>query len=237
MSQSLKLLTFLAALVIATPALAQYGERDTTTYYPNGSYFSGFAYQPLRVQIEGGAILPEGTAGRDLDSAGNIGLGLTWQPTSHLPLALRLDGMYARLDDRSPLLAQESASVGTTVDWGRTQMWGGDADAELDSMLSPDVRLYLLAGAGGYDRRYSYYGRQIVNGVYCGWYVCFRGPLLAGVRVAQVTTGMQFEENAGAGLEFPLGPGASLFIDARYMRFDEHGQRAYFVPVRIGLRF
>jgi opacity protein-like surface antigen len=235
MSQSLKLLTVLAALAAATPALAQSGEHDTSS--SDQFHFSAFQYRPLRAQIEGGITLPEGAARRDLDSDANIGFGLTWQPTSHLPLAIRVDGMYAKFDDRPPLLSRASASLGTTVDWGDTRMWGGDVDAELDTLLNPWVRLYLLAGVGWYDRRDSYYQRQIVEGIACGWYFCVSGPFLASVRIGETSTGLSFEQNAGAGLEFSLGEGASFFVDARYVRFDQRGQRLRFVPIRIGLRF
>lgn len=235
MSKSVWPLAVLVALGAATPALAQYGEPDaeSSTHY----LFSGFQYRPFHVQIEGGLTLPEGMANEDLESAANIGLGLTWQPTSHLPLAFRVDGMYMKFEDRAPLIALAASSLGTTVDWGHTQMWGGDLDAELDTLLSPHLRLYLLAGAGGYDRRDSYFQQQIVDGVLCGWYYCVRGQFLASARVGELTTGMRYEENAGAGLEFDLGQGATFFVDARYMRFDHHGQRLYFVPIRIGLRF
>ncbi len=234
MSKSLWPLAVLVALGAATPALAQYGEDEAP--YPS-DYFSGFQYRPLHVQIEGGLTLPEGRAGHDLDSAANIGLGLTWQPTSILPLAVRVDGMYAKFHDRPPLLANAAASLGTTVDWGHTQMWGGDVDGELDTLLGPSVRLYFLAGVGWYDRRDSYFQHQIVNGVFCGWYFCVQGPLVASVRVGQVSTGLSFEQNAGVGLEFSMGQGGSFFVDARYMRFDARGQRLDFVPIRIGLRF
>ncbi|HEX5458840.1 MAG TPA: hypothetical protein VFX20_02630 [Steroidobacteraceae bacterium] len=236
MSKSVGLLAVLVALGAVTPALAQSGQHDTqytTRYYD----FSGFQYRPLHAQLTGGVILPQGSLRHDLDSASTIGLGLTWQPTSHLPLALRIDGLYARFHDRPPLLAQAAASLGTTVDRGHTQMWGGDADVELDTLLSRGVRLYLLAGGGWYNRRDSYYQRQIVDGVLCGFYFCRRGEFLTHVRVGRTSTGMLFAENAGAGLEFSLGQGASFFVEARYMRFNQHGQRSDFIPVRVGLRF
>lgn len=237
MSKSVWPLALLVALGAATPALAQSGEYDTGNSSQSYSGFSGFQYRPFHMQIEGGPTFGEGMAGRDLDSGTNVGLGFTWQPTSALPLALRVDGMYEHFHDKPVLLDQAAASLGTEVDWGHTEMWGGDVDAELDTLLSPEVRLYLLAGAGGYDRRDSYFQRQIVNGTFCGWFYCFQGPALVSARVAEVTTGMRFEENAGAGLEFSLGGSGSFFVDARYMRFDYHGQRTYFVPVRIGIRF
>lgn len=235
MNQSVRLLTFLAALAIATPALAQDGERDAT--YATASYFNGFQYRPLQVQIEGGPTFGAGTASKDFDSGNNIGLGLTWQPTSHLPLAVRVDGMYERFDDRPALRGQEAAALGTPVDWGNTRMWGGDVDAELHTLLSPRVRLNLLAGGGWYDRRESFYQNGLFYGTFCGWFYCGRGLAFGGYRVAQISTGMRFEENAGAGLEFYLSGGASLFVDARYMRFNRQGQRLDFIPVRVGLRF
>ena len=235
MSKSVWLLAVLVALGAATPALAQYGEPDAG--YSTHNYFYTFEYRPFHAQIEGGVTLPSGRAKQDLESASNFGLGLTWQPTSHLPLAIRVDGMYEKFHDRRPLIDQASASLGTTVDWGHTEMWGGDVDGELDTLLGPSVRLYLLAGVGWYDRRDTYYQRQIVNGVVCGWFYCVSGLFPVSVRVGRVTSGMLFEQNAGAGLEFSLGSNASFFVDARYVRFDQRGQRLDFVPIRVGLRF
>lgn len=241
MSKSIHVLAIVAAMVTtagaATPALAQSGANETAYSSQSYSGFSGFQYRPFHVQIEGGPTFANGMAGRDLDDGTNVGLGFTWQPLAHLPLALRVDGMYEHFHDRRAFLDQAAASLGTAVDWGDTQMWGGDVDAELDTLLSPAIRLYLLAGAGGYDRRDSYYQRQVVNGFYCGWFYCVRGPALASVRVGEMTTGMRFEENAGAGLEFALGGSGSFFVDARYMRFEFHGQKQYFVPLRVGIRF
>jgi hypothetical protein len=236
MSQSLKLLTILAALAMATPALAQHGEPGRA--YTTTSYFSAFEYRPFHVQIEGGPTIAEGMERHDLEDGVNIGLGFTWQPTSHLPLALRVDGMYEHFDAKPFLLDQEAATLGTTVDSGDVKMWGGDVDVELDTQLSPRVRLYLLGGGGWYDMRESFYQRGIIKGTVCGWFYCVSGvPLLASFRVGQTTTGMRFEENAGAGLEFAMGGGGSFFVDARYVRFNVHGQRLEFVPIRIGLRF
>lgn len=233
MSKSVCALAMLAAMGAVTTALAQSGE----SAYSAQSYFSGFEYRPLSVQIEGGATFLEGMQSQSLHSGENIGLGLTWRPTSRLPLALRIDGMYQDFHDRRALLEQEAAALGTAVDWGKTRMWGGDADAELDTLLSPRVRLYFLAGAGWYDTRESFYQHGIVEGVFCGWYYCFTGPALVSFRVAETDTGMKFEKNAGVGLEFSLGQGATLFFDARYVRFEQGGQKRDFVPVRMGLRF
>jgi hypothetical protein len=157
MSKSVCALAMLAALGAATPALAQSGERDSV--YSTRAYFSGFEYRPFSVQIEGGPTFAEGTASQDFHSGENIGLGLTWRPTSHLPLALRVDGMYEHLHDRPALLSSAAAALGTAVDWGSTKMWGGDADAELDALLSP--RVPLLAGRRRRYVRFDHAGQRL----------------------------------------------------------------------------
>ena len=94
-----------------------------------------------------------------------------------------------------------------------------------------------LAGGGYYDRRDSFYRAGLVNGIFCGWYFCFEGPVQVGLRVGDQTTGMRFEKNAGVGLEFALSRTTSFFVDARYMRFTHGGQNLDFIPLRFGLRF
>src|SRR5487761_168680 len=121
MSKSVWPLALLVALGAATPALARSGEHDTG--YSSQSYpgFSGFQYRPFHFQIEGGPTFGEGMAGRDLDSGTNVGLGFTWQPLEHLPLALRVDGMYEHFHDSPTLRGPAAASLGTPVDWGDTE--------------------------------------------------------------------------------------------------------------------
>ncbi len=226
----------LAALALARPTLAeQGGERYVTHTYR--SSFSGFRYRPLSFQIEGGPTLSEGgTAKQDLAGGYNLGLGLTWRPTSRLPLALRIDGMYEHFDDKQAVLAQAGSTFGA-IGWGRTELWGGDVDLELDTLLSPRVRLYFLLGGGYYDRRDSLYRAGLVNGIFCGGYFCFEGPVEMGLRVGDQTTGMRLEKNAGVGLEFAMSRTTSFFVDARYMRFIRGAQSLDFVPLGFGLRF
>ena len=236
MNRFVWVLAILAALALARPALAdQGGERYVMHTYR--SSFSGFRYRPFSFQIEGGPTFSEGGMARqDLTGGYNLGLGLTWRPTSRLPLALRIDGMYEHFDDRPAVLARAGSTFGA-IGWGRTELWGGDVDLELDTLLSPRVRLYFLLGGGYYDRRDSFYRSGLVNGIFCGWYFCFEGPVEMGLRVGDQTTGMRFEKNAGVGLEFALSRTTSFFVDARYMRFTQGGQNLDFVPLRFGLRF
>ena len=226
MSKSILALAAVLSLFTATPALAQ--DEDYLTY----PYV--LSYRPFRVQIQGGRTLTQGSQDRVLDNGYNLGLGFTWQPGSHLPLAVRVDGMYQKFEMRPPLLAQAEAFFGTRVDEGSVKMWGGDIDAELDLLVSPGMRLYLLGGGGWYDQQNSYRQNIFVNGQVCGLLGCANTQTSL---VARNSTGMQFERNAGVGVEFAIGDRVSFFADARYMRFNQTGSQRDFIPIRFGLRY
>lgn len=225
MSKLIVALGAVLSLFAATPALAQ----DDEDYFPPYPYV--LSYRPFRLQIEGGRAITQGSQDRYLDNGFNLGLGFTWQPTSHLPLAVRVDGAYEEFEMRPPLLAQASVSLGTRVDEGSAKMWGGDIDAELDFPVSSWARLYLLGGGGWYDEQNSY--RQLP----CGALACANGVAQTSSLVGRNSTGMRFEKNAGVGAEFAIGDRASFFVDARYMRFTPSGARRDFIPIRFGLRY
>ena len=227
MSKAILALAAVLSISAATPALAQYDE-----VYP---YV--LSYRPFRVQIEGGRMITQGSQDRYFDNGFNVGLGFTWQPTAHLPLAVRVDGMYASIEMRPPLLAQASSIFGTRVDEGSAKLWGGDADAELHFPLGEWARLYLLAGAGWYDERNSYRQLNFATGQFCGTLTCTSRVVQTSTLVARTSTGMRFEENAGVGVELAMGDRASFFVDARYMRFSPNGDKRDFIPIRFGLRY
>jgi opacity protein-like surface antigen len=227
MSKSILAIAAELSLLAATPALAQ------DSGYPNV-----LDYYPLRLQIEGGRTITEGSQDHYLDNGFNLGLGFTWQPISHLPLAFRLDGMYQKFEMRPPLLAQASAYFGTTVNEGSSKMWGGDVDAELDFPVVPGVRIYLLGGVGWYDQQQSYRELTFANGQVCGFFGCTNGvSATSSSLLGRLSTGMSFEKNAGVGMEFGTEDRASFFVDARYMRFGSSGAGRDFIPIRIGLRY
>lgn len=222
MSKSVSTLAAVLWLSAATPALAQ----DDQNIY---AYPYALSYHPFRVQIEGGRTITQGSQERYLDNGSNLGLGFTWQPKSHLPLAIRGDGMYEKFEMRAPLLAQASAFFGTRVDEGSAKLWGGDIDAELDFRLSYGARLYLLGGAGWYDEQNSYRQGNFVNGQACEARACSL--------VGRTSTGLRFEKNAGIGAEFAIGDRASFFVDVRYMRFGPSVAKRDFIPIRFGVRY
>jgi len=198
---------------------------------------SEFKYHPFRFHIDGGGTLTQNSNDTLLDNGWNAGLGLSWFPSSHLPLGIRIDGTYNEFRARTGLLNQAAATYGTNVDEGTQKMWGGDADLELDLPLSPYVRAYLLAGGGWYKQQDTFRQTNIYPGYVCDWWGC--GPGYYGVRsiVARNTTDWRFAKNAGFGLEFAMGPKTSFFVEARYMRLNPSDAKSDYIPIKAGLRF
>jgi opacity protein-like surface antigen len=195
---------------------------------------SELKYRALRVQIDGGYTVATGTTDRYLDDGANFGFGFTWFPSSVLPLGLRVDGSYSRFRARSALLDL----YGGNFTSGHDNIYGGDADLQLDlAHSSPFWKLYLLGGAGWY--REQTYLRQVTwyEGDICGWYYCAPGyvPVVTGRQ--RTTSPWHSSWNAGLGLEVATGGNASFFVEARYQRISTFGQKLQFVPIRMGLRF
>ena len=215
------------------PPPAQYGTpqwEHSESSYPGGDNVNGFHYHPFRFHIDGGGTLTQKANAQDFDDGWNAGFGLTWYPTSHLPLGLRLDGTYNEFNIKTPLLAQVAQANGTGVYHGFQRMWGGDADLELDLHFSPYVRGYLLAGGGWYKQQTIFRQSYSDNGYGCDWWAC-------GLTVARYDTNWTFARNAGLGLEFAMGPDASFFIEGRYMRLNPTDAKSDYIPIRAGLRF
>jgi opacity protein-like surface antigen len=225
-------------LAVAAPASAQYSAPGWThsesSYYPEGE---GFRYRPFRLQLDAGGTITQRSNANLLDNGWNAGLGLTWFPTSHLPLGLRLDGSYSEFKARNPLLDAAAAFYQTEVDRGTVRMWGGDVDLELDFHLGPRTRAYLVAGGGWYRQQTTYRQLQLVHGIFCDWWWCYNGYGFVHPIVARTTSDWTFARNAGVGLEFALSSRASFFIDARYMRLNPVDVRSDFLPIRAGVRF
>jgi opacity protein-like surface antigen len=191
-------------------------------------------YHALSVQIDGGYSITAGTTNTNLDDGPNAGFGLTLTPTASLPLALRIDGSYSWFHDRRQF--QNQGGAGFTS--GHEDIYGGDADLQLDlAHRSTRSKFYLFGGAGWYREETE--SRQItwVNGTICGFFYCEQGFFPVVTAVARTTSNWHQSWNAGIGWETALADRASFFIEARYLRIKPNNSEMEFVPVRIGLRF
>jgi len=203
--------------------------------YSEGS--GGFHYHPFRFHVDGGGTITQRSSEDYFNNGWNVGAGFTWYPTSHLPLGLRVDGTYNEFRARNLLLQQASATYMTPVDNGTQKIWGGDTDLELDLHFSPYVRGYLLAGGGWYRQQTTFRQTDYSPGFGCNWWGCGPGYYRSTGIVARYNTDWHFARNAGFGLEFAMGPIASFFVEARYMRINPNDAKSDFLPIRAGLRF
>jgi opacity protein-like surface antigen len=195
-------------------------------------------YRPFEFQIDGGYTAVAGTTQQDLSGGANAGLGFTWFPTAALPLGLRVDGSWSRFGIKDHALSLEDPGFTS----GRNDIYGGDADLQLDlAHNSTRYKFYLLGGVGWYRVQTRLWQVTYQSGTVCGWYYCTAGyfPELTAER--NTTTEWQKSWNAGLGWEMAVAPGTSFFIEARYRHFlagaGSNGSHMSFVPVSLGLRF
>ena len=218
-----------AAAVAASPA-----HPPAASEWPGG-----LRYHPFTFQLGVGYSLSEGALRPGLDDGGSVGLGIHWFPSSWLPLGLRVDGSYSRLRETLASLNQEAAALGTAVDFGHQDVYGGDADLQLDlAQRSARFKLYLFGGAGWYRQSTVFKQLQASQPIYfCDFYQCGYGYFANVVTVARSTTPWVRSWNAGFGAEFALDDPVSFFIEARYLRLAPYGANIALVPINIGLRF
>jgi opacity protein-like surface antigen len=195
---------------------------------------SDFRYHPLTAQIEGGYTVAAGKTSHYLDDGSNVGFGLTWFPSSVLPFGLRIDGSYSRFDAKNALLNLNGGNFTS----GHQNIYGGDADLQVDLALhSSQAKLYLFGGAGWYRVQTHLRQVSLEQGIICDPYFCEPGyfPVVTGVQ--RTTSPWHSSWNAGIGLEFATSDITSFFIEARYLRIAPYNSKMQFVPIRIGLRF
>jgi hypothetical protein len=205
--------------------------------YTDSATPDALRYRPFHFQIGGGPALTQQSAGQDLSSGWDAGAGFTWNPSRYVPFGIRADASYSSFGVREPLLNQTSAQTGTTVDFGTASRWGADLDGELDVPLTPEARLYLVAGGGWYKTTYSYGANEMNPALFCTFWGCQRGYINQNVNVLSATTPWQYARNAGLGVEIGMGAGTSFFVEARYMRIGPSADKQDFIPIRFGLRF
>jgi opacity protein-like surface antigen len=190
-------------------------------------------YRPLEAHMDGGYTATVGRSDRYLDDGANVGFGLIWFPTSLLPVGLRVDGSYSTFTARRPLLDLS----GSNSLYGHEDVYGGDADLQLDlAHSSANSKFYLLGGAGWYRERTRVRQVSLVQGTFCDFYRCEQGifPLRT---TDTATSPWRSSWNAGLGWEIAYADGGSFFVEARYRQIAPSDSKMQFVPITVGLRF
>jgi len=187
------------------------------------------ADRPVQWFIDTGASITTGQTSNDFDSGWTIGTGLLVRPDPTQPLALRFDVNYARSDATGQFIAANEAATGEPIDHGSLQTVTAFLGPQLETALSPWMRVYATGGVGfGYQRV-----ELTQNGFFCDAFFC--GPGFGHYLVNSSDT-THFAWGAGAGMSFAMPAGQSWFVEARYERIQTQGPTEL-VPIRIGYRF
>jgi hypothetical protein len=195
---------------------------------------SEIKHRPLEVQIDGGYTVATGTTDRYLHDGSNVGLGLTWFPLSALPVGLRVDGSFSTFRVKNAFF--NSGDGGFTS--GHENVYGGDADLQLDlAHRSSRSKLYLFGGAGWYREQTHLRQVSFEDGTICNFFFCGPGLVPTLTAVDRTTSPWHSAWNAGLGWEVSGAGGASFFVEARYLRIAPGDSHMQFVPIRVGLRF
>ncbi len=131
------------------------------------------------------------------------------------PWGFRLDGTYGVNDANDQFKADLTAQFGQPSDV-KTKLLGGNFDLTYTFYSPGPVRAYVLGGLGVYRVTIS-----VTRGT-----------------TTSDTSQTKFAWNFGGGLNFPLGGGAALFFEARYIDIDAlpNFPRTTFVPITAGIR-
>ncbi len=191
-------------------------------------------YHPFAVQIDGGYDITSGATRDNLDNGANVGLGLSWFPTSALPIGLRIDGSYNRFRAREGLL--NAGGAGYTS--GHENIYGGDADLQLDlAHRSGRSKLYLFGGAGRYREQTDLRQVSLIEGPVCPFFRCGPDGYSVATTAQRTTSGWHNAWNAGIGWETAVADRGSFFIEARFLRILPNSDKTQFIPIRLGFRF
>jgi hypothetical protein len=206
----------------AVPAYGRYGPAPAPT----------LGYRPFKFQIDAGYSITAGNTSSNFDDGVTAGVGVTFFPIPSLPVGLRADGSYSWFDARNNLLFATNAS------YGYEELYGGDADLQINlGTHTSHAQLYLFGGAGWYRERTTLHQVSLVNGTFCGFYYCAPGQFFAVTGTATVTSPWRDSWNAGLGWEVALANYGSFFVEARYLQLMPNNFKQQFVPIRVGFRF
>jgi hypothetical protein len=122
---------------------------------------------------------------------------------------------------------------------GRDNVYGGDADVQLDlAHRSSRYKFYLLGGVGWYRVQTQVRQMAYQRGAICSWYYCESGYFPGTVAERNTTTSWRKSWNAGVGWEVAVAPRTSFFIEARYRpMLPSDSSNMTVVPITLGFRF
>jgi opacity protein-like surface antigen len=193
--------------------------------------------QPVHWHFDVGYSPTIGTTSQYFQGGWTFGGGLTWQPRPTLPIALRADLDFTQFNATRNLIAINEAADQTQIDGGYGDVIGLNVDAEYRVPVTRSITGFTLVGIGVAHMHVGLTQTLAFGSYLCDpWFgYCAYGLVPGQVEVASGSS-TRFSWNAGAGLDFALSDGETLFVEARYERIQT-SQPTEFVPITVGLRF
>ena len=198
---------------------------------------SELQYHPLVVQFESAYSVATDATHEHLDNGSNVHVGLTWFPTSMLPLCFPVDCSYSGFKGISLSVNPASLATGTSDLFEHAHLYGEDLDAERGRRLGLNVEEYYFGGVGTYREQATFKRLSYERRMTCDFYECSSGYFSVASTIERNTTGWLHSWNAGLGFGFALEDPATFLNEVHYLNVDPPGSGLEFASIRMGLRF
>jgi opacity protein-like surface antigen len=194
--------------------------------------------------FSGGYTQAQGDFGDIVDDDWTLAGGATYWPETW-PIGLDLELGYNDFDLSSAAIraindaiSEDPANSGS-IDGGDVSIWSLTADA-IWSPGSGRISPYIMAGVGAYyvDNRITTTGLVYYPPTCNPWYWwCYPGGVGPGTLVVGSQSTTEFGYNVGIGINWEMGSGSQLFLEAKYHSIQMDPETTEMVPVVIGYRW
>ena len=207
------------ALVALTPALAQE------------------APKPVQGYIQGGYAATTGETSDYLNGGFSISGGVILRPAHKASgLGIRFDLGWNYFGATSNLI-NLAQNENFRIDSGDGSVGSLTGDILYEFHQASKVGFHISAGIGGYHRYVQLTETALVGGSVCDpwWGYCYPAVGTGDIIVASKST-TKFGFNGGLGVDFHLGNGSTVYVEARYHWVDTSHATEY-IPIVVGYQF
>jgi len=214
----------LAFLLVSTSAFAG---------RPDKSWKSWFGH------FSGGYTVAQGDFGDFVDDDWTLAGGATYWPESW-PVGIDLELAWNDFDANSDVIQSINEVLppqSSQINGGSVESWSVTADF----IWSPDtgsVSPYIVGGIGAYYLQTEFTSPGVIYYPgFCGWWWCVPGGVAPGTVVQASDSSWNAGLNLGIGINFELGMGSQVYLEAKYHYVDSDPQEVTYVPIMIGYRW
>lgn len=194
--------------------------------------------------VSGGYSMAQGDFADIVDDDWTLAGGATYWPETW-PIGIDLELGYNDFDLSSAAIKAINDAIDADpendgdISGGNIDIWSVTADA----IWSPGkgrVSPYIMGGVGAYylDGKITSTGLVYYPPVcdpYFWW--CYPGGVGPGTIVRGSESTTKFGWNVGIGINWEMGSGSQLFLEAKYVSIDTDRQATEYIPVVIGYRW